>query len=184
MAASAALGWRGTPVKWEASLKGEGCDCRGLVAGVAREHDWPEAQAFEAAAVGYHKAGVNEAMLVAGLDRLFDRVAGASLGDPDPAAAIAALAPGDILSFRIGKQPRVQHLAIYSGTFHGAPRMIHAYFGRPAIITRVPLDTYWRHRFAGAWRWRDLETAGEREAASSSEVVGGDHVSSSAAVGS
>ena len=125
--------WIGTPVVWEASLKGIGCDCRGLVAGVARELGWPEGSAFEAGIVGYSRR-IDGEQLVAGLDRLFDRVE-----KPEP---------GDILAFRIWKT--VQHLAIHNGE-----RMIHAYLGEPAQVVSVPIDHHWQKRLAGIWRWRD-----------------------------
>jgi hypothetical protein len=35
--------WLGTPFHWQASRKGVGCDCKGLVWGVARALGMPEA---------------------------------------------------------------------------------------------------------------------------------------------
>lgn len=130
--------WIGTPVKWEASLKGKGCDCRGLLAGVARELGRPEANEIEANLVGY--AGrIDEAKLLAGLDRLFNPIAVPGAGD------ILALRLPD----RFGRR-RVQHLAIHAGD----GRMIHAYFGDPALVCEVPIGGFWGRRIAGAWAWR------------------------------
>lgn len=135
----AALGWVGTPVRWEASLKGKGADCRGLLSGAARECGRPEADELEARVVGYSRR-IDEVALVAGLNRLFDPV------------PVDKLQRGDVLAFRV--QRIVQHLGIYTGdgTKH---RMVHAYMGDPAVVIDVPLSEFWRHRLAGAWRWRD-----------------------------
>jgi len=143
--AAAALGWVGTPFRWEASLKGVGVDCRGVLSGVARECGLPEAAEIEARVVGYSRR-INEAALMAGLDRLFDRQPG--LND---------LRPGDVLGFRI--QRKLQHLGIYTGdgTSH---RMVHAYSGDPAQVIEAPLGRFWMGRLAGVWRWRVPEGQG------------------------
>lgn len=125
--------WIGTPVRWEASVKGVGCDCRGLVSGVARALGWAEGDAFEAGVAGYAR-NIREAELLAGLDRLFDRVS-------EPQA-------GDILAFRI--KHKVQHLAICAG----GGRMIHAYLTTPSQVVDVSIGEYWQRRLAGVWRWR------------------------------
>src|SRR5271154_4450439 len=44
--ASTAASWIGTPFVHQASLKGVGCDCVGLVAGVANDLGMPEAKAW------------------------------------------------------------------------------------------------------------------------------------------
>lgn len=138
--AAAARGWVGTPFCWEASLKGVGADCRGLVVGAARECGRPEADEIEARLVGYSRR-VDGAALEVGLSRLLDRVEGSVL-------------PGDVIGFMI--QRRFQHLAIAT-----APgRMVHAYSGRPAVVVEVPLGTFWQNRIAGVWRWREVQNVG------------------------
>lgn len=135
--------WIGTPVVWEQSVKGRACDCRGLVSGVARELGFPEAAEIEARVNGYARGRIDQAALIAGMDRLFDRVDDAQ--------------PGDILALRIRKT--VQHLAIHAGVSGGYPRMIHALMGDPCAVVEVPICGFWNKRIAGIWRWR--ETAGE-----------------------
>lgn len=141
----AARTWIGTPVVWEASLKGKGCDCRGLVAGVARDNGWPEGAALEASVKAYSR-NISEAQLMAGLDRLFDRV--------DSLAGAASLIEGDVLGFTVDR--KMQHLGIYAGD----GRMIHAYMTSPSLVIEVPMGTYWINRLAGAWRWRDIAEPG------------------------
>lgn len=142
LALDTARQWLGTPVRWEASVRGVGCDCRGLLAGVARELEWPEGAAFEASVVGYARH-IDDKALIDGLNRLFDPV--------------AAPRAGDILAFRI--KGRVQHLAMHAGPDRalGIGRMIHAYQTEPSQVVEVPLVSYWARRLAGAWRWRNLD---------------------------
>ena len=133
--------WLGTPVRWEASLKGVGCDCRGLLAGVCRENGWPEGDSLWGTMVGYSRR-VDERVFLEGLDRLFLRVW--------PTAPLLEAKPlaGDILAFRI--KGRAQHLAIATGD----GRMVHAYQTTPAQVIEQDIGTFWGNRLAGVWTWR------------------------------
>ena len=131
-AARAARGWLGTPFHWEASLKGVGVDCRGLLTGVARDCGRPEAATVEANLVGYSRH-IDETALLAGLDRLFKRK--------------SAPKPGDVLAFRI--RGKVQHLGICTGD-----RFVHAYSLPPRQVIETPLTGIWLNRLAGVWAWR------------------------------
>lgn len=86
--------WIGVPFHWQGRVRA-GCDCKGLLAGVARELGRPEADSLEALA-GDYGGKVDSARLKAGLARLFDRV-------PERQ-------PGAILLVRLAGKP--QHLAI------------------------------------------------------------------------
>jgi len=130
--ASAARTWVSTPFHWEAAVKHIGCDCRGLLTGVARELGRPEAETIEANIVGYSRR-IDEAALLLGLDRLFDRK-----DDPEP---------GDILAFTI--RDKVQHLGICTGD-----RFVHAYSLPPRQVIETPLSGIWLNRLAGVWAWR------------------------------
>ena len=46
--AATAEQWIGTPFHWQAQVQGVGCDCKGLVAGVARDCGRAEADELEA----------------------------------------------------------------------------------------------------------------------------------------
>ncbi len=130
--AEAARTWSATPFHWEAAVKGVGCDCRGLLTGVARELGRPEADSIEANLVGYSRR-IDQATLLAGLDRLFVRKE-----KPEP---------GDVLAFRI--RDKVQHLGICTGK-----RFIHAYSLPPRQVIETPLSGLWLNRLAGVWAWR------------------------------
>jgi cell wall-associated NlpC family hydrolase len=129
--AVAARGWLGTPFHWQASLKGVGCDCKGLVAGVARELGLPEADSLHARLADYGWR-VPVDVLKAGLAATLQPVA-----DPGP---------GDVLLFLMAGRP--QHLGIHAGdvvihTYNGGPKQVIA--TRLALPTRPwPLHSAWR----------------------------------------
>ncbi len=130
--------WRGTPFRWQGSAKGHGCDCKGLVAGVARACDRPEAVSVEALAgdYGFH---VNPLRLRRGLARLFDQVTG------EPAA-------GDILLLKV--RGSAQHLAIHAPEPTRPMRAIQAIHTGPmqVVSAGVPRDS-----IDSIWRWRVLD---------------------------
>lgn len=144
-AVAAARFWIGTPFHWQQSVRGRGCDCKGLVAGVARDIGRAEGASSFARIADYRPGPVDLALLNRGLESLFDRV--------------AAAIPGDILLLRVAGRP--QHLAIVSEATDGrATRMIHCYAKGPARVIEVPTGHVWRDAIASIWRWRPLE-AGE-----------------------
>jgi cell wall-associated NlpC family hydrolase len=79
---------------WGQSVKQRGCDCKGLVAGVAREIGRPEAASVHALASDYRQ--VDPRRLRAGMAEVFDR-----------AGVIGA---GDVLLLKVAGS--AQHLAI------------------------------------------------------------------------
>jgi len=129
-----ARSWIGTPFHWEASVKGVGCDCKGLVAGVARNLGRPEAATAFANATAYHRQ-VDTKLLRRGLESLFDLAATPS--------------PGDVLLLTVGG--RAQHMAIMT-----APgRMIHTYGKGPRCVIEVPMGNIWVSAIDSAWSWRE-----------------------------
>jgi NlpC/P60 family putative phage cell wall peptidase len=126
-----ARAWLGTPFVWQASLKGVGCDCKGLVAGVARELGLAAGESLHARLADYGRR-VPIKLLQAGLAANLVRVT-----EPEP---------GDVLLLTMGGSP--QHLAIHAGE-----TVIHTYNGGPkrVIETRAaaafehwPLHSVWR----------------------------------------
>ncbi len=127
-----ARAWVGTPFHWQASAKGKGCDCKGLIAGVARDLGLPEAGMLYARMADY--ARVDPAILREGLRATFDQVA-----EPEP---------GDVLLLKVSNRP--QHLAIYVGE----GRMIHTYSKGPGAVVEVPMGQVWRDAIDSVWSWR------------------------------
>lgn len=135
LVAAEAEGWIGTPFQWQASLKGVGADCKGLIAGVARALALAEGASLEAFAADYG-AVVPAARLRAGLARLFDRA--------------DAILPGDVLLLKVGG--KAQHLAI-AAPIEGQPsRTIQALHNGPrqVVAVRQPRDT-----IDSIWRWKE-----------------------------
>ncbi len=123
--------WVGTPFKEQKSVKQVGCDCMGLVVGVARDLGRPED-----APHWTYKMSFRAAELRKGLIANFDRVDEAQ--------------PGDILLLRIGQHRKPIHLAIYAGD----GRMIHTYGQGPGRVIEVPMGKIWWGALDSVWTWR------------------------------
>ena len=132
--AAEARAWLGTPYRHQASLKGVGCDCLGLVRGVWRavigeepERAPPYAPDWAEAAAGEPLADAAARHLVA-IDR-------------------DAFGAGDVLLFRWRANLPAKHAAIVT-----APAlMVHAHDG--AAVAEVALAPWWRRRIAYAFRF-------------------------------
>lgn len=130
-----ALSWRGTPHVHQASAKGVGADCKGLVAGVARELGMAEGQSAYALMTGYH--GVDPRLLKQGLAEVFE-----------PASAMR---PGDVLLLKMLGKP--QHLAILVGE-----RIVHTYARGPGMVITSRLAAALRlWPLDSVWAWRGVE---------------------------
>ena len=131
---AAARLWLGTPYAHQASLKGVGCDCLGLVRGVWREIRGGEPEAVPAYSPDWAEAGLRETLAEAGerylvpIDR--DRFAG-----------------GDVLLFRWRPHLPAKHAAITVSK----TRMIHAQSG--AAVAEVAITPWWRRRIVYAFRF-------------------------------
>lgn len=132
-----ARAWLGTPYHHQASLRGIGCDCLGLVRGVYREATGREAEAPEPYSGDWAEATGREAMLAA---------ARRHLGEVDAATML----PGDVLIFRLRAGAVAKHAAILVGP----QAMIHAQDG--VAVSEVPLTPWWRRRIAGVFRFTEL----------------------------
>lgn len=129
-----ARAWIGTPYRHQASLKGIGCDCLGLVRGVWRAVYGEEPEFVPAYSPDWAEAAQRETLAEA---------ARRHLTEIDP----AAITRGDLVLFRWRAGIPAKHAAILS-----APdRMIHAHDG--ASVTEVALAPWWRRRLAYAFRF-------------------------------
>lgn len=131
--------WIGTPYLHQASLKGIGCDCLGLVRGVWRALLGAEPETAPPYARDWAEAGGVESLAQAASRHLV------ALDDPN------AFLPGDVLLFRYRERYVAKHAAIVT-----APDlMVHAHDG--AAVAEVSLSSWWRRRLAYAFRFPDLE---------------------------
>lgn len=133
---ASARGWLGTPYVHQASAKGQGTDCLGLVRGLYAElygrepetpppytPDWNEARASA------------EPLLTAARRHLVD------LG------VTANVRPGQVLLFRILTSGPAKHCGIAVGE----DRFIHAYAGRAVVESW--LSRWWVERLAGVFEF-------------------------------
>jgi NlpC/P60 family putative phage cell wall peptidase len=129
-----ARAWIGTPYRHQASLKGVGCDCLGLVRGVWRVVCGAEPEAVPPYAPDWAEASRRETLAQA---------AGRHLVALDT----ADFQPGDVLLFRWSNGFVAKHAAIAS-----APeRMVHAH--ARARVAEVAITPWWRRRLAFAFRF-------------------------------
>ncbi len=129
-----ARAWIGTPYRHQASLKGVGCDCLGLVRGVWRELVGDEPQRAPAYSRDWAEASGEESLANA---------ARAHLTEIDPTAFLF----GDVLLFRYRERYPAKHAAIVSGP----ALMVHAHDG--AAVAEVAIAPWWRRRLAYAFRF-------------------------------
>lgn len=131
-----AWAWLGTPYRHQASLKGVGCDCLGLVRGVWRAVVGPEPEAPPPYTRDWAEAGAGDALRAAALRHMAAVDADAAL-------------PGDVLLFRWRPGVPAKHLGILV-----APgRFLHAQ--EHAAVAPAPLKGWWRGHLAGAFRFPD-----------------------------
>ena len=135
---AAARQWLGTPYAHQASLKGIGCDCLGLVRGVWRDLYGGEPQAVPAYSPDWAEAGLRETLAEAGARYL------AQLD-------CAQFDAGDVLLFRWRPHLPAKHAAIATSK----TRMIHAQSG--AAVAEVAITDWWRRRLAYAFKFPGLE---------------------------
>jgi NlpC/P60 family putative phage cell wall peptidase len=136
--AAAARGWIGTPYRHQASLRGVGCDCLGLLRGVWRDllGDEPETPP----AYGRDPAGLGrETLLDAAGRHLVRREDG-------------GFEPGDVLVFRWRDGLPASHCAIVSEP--GA--MIHAHEG--AAVAEVAIAPWWDRHLAAVFSFPGAES--------------------------
>ena len=135
-----ARAWAGTPYRHQASLKGVGCDCLGLLRGVWRGVLGPEPEETPPYAASWaESAGAGDAPLLAAARRHLLPLKG-----PLPAYRPR---PGDVLLFAFRAHLPAKHCAIATGP----AAMIHAHDG--AAVTEVALTPWWHRHRAHAFRF-------------------------------
>lgn len=124
--------WLGTPYHHQASLKGVGTDCIGLVRGVYRELYDHEAQDVPPYSADWGDAHGNEDLLEAGRRYLVE----IPVGDAKF---------GDVVAVRWLKSGVAKHAVLISSP----NTMIHAYNG--ADVCEVHISDWWRRKFVAAF---------------------------------
>lgn len=131
-AVAEARGWIGTPYQHQASAKGVGTDCLGLLRGVWRQIFGQEPETVPPYTEDWAEPDHREVLLVAAARWLV-------------AKDLAQQAAGDVLVFRMREGSIAKHLGLQSRV--GAhPQFIHSYTGHGVIESS--LSTPWQRRIA------------------------------------
>lgn len=129
--------WLDTPFHHQGRVKGVGVDCAGLPIGVAKACGLTWADVTGYGRVPRH--GVFQAVVQSTLQRIF----------------VQEVLPGDLMVFAWRAEP--QHIALVSQV---APlRIIHAWQDAGRCVEN-DLDTTWRARLRGCYRWPELVEVG------------------------
>lgn len=124
--------WIGTPYLHQASVKGAGSDCLGLLRGVWRSLYGAEPELVPPYTDDWAEPDHREVLLAAARRWLV----------PKP---LAAEEPGDVLLFRMRTGSIAKHLGVQS-TIGPEARFIHAYSGQGVVESALSLP--WRRRIA------------------------------------
>ena len=138
-AVEAARRWIGTPYMHQASVRGVGTDCLGLIRGVWRDLYGGEPERVPAYTADWGEAGSSELLLDAAGRHLIRR--SGSMADP-----------GDVLLFRMRDGGTAKHLGIAAEGSTGAT-FIHAYSGH--AVVESPLSGPWARRVVARFGWPD-----------------------------
>lgn len=136
-----ARSWLGTPYRHQASLRGEGADCLGLLRGVWRELFGAEPEPILPYRPDWAEIGGEETLLQAARRWLSE-------------IPVDAARAGDVQLFRMAPGCPAKHCAILSAGSLGdseEPRMIHAYWGRSVVESWM--GAWWRRRLVAAFAW-------------------------------
>lgn len=148
---AAARGWLGTPYVHQASQRGVGTDCLGLIRGVWRDIGAHEPDAPPPYTPDWGELGGDELLLQAAMRHLVCKTnMTAGCGDETRASHEA---PGDVLVFRMRTGAIAKHLGIQLTTGAGAS-FIHAY-DRHGVV-ESPLTQPWRTKIAGRFAFPRL----------------------------
>jgi NlpC/P60 family putative phage cell wall peptidase len=135
---AAARGWIGTPYRHQASLKGVGCDCLGLVRGVWRDIYGDEPEVPPSYSPDWAEAGGHEQLRDAGLRHMKN-------------VPYTEFRSGDVLLLRWKAHLPAKHLGIASSR----TTMVHAQDG--VAVAEVALSRWWLSRLAYVFRFPEVD---------------------------
>lgn len=127
-----AMGWVGTPYRHQASCRGAGADCLGLLRGVWRGLYGEEPEAVPAYSPDWSEPQGDEVLMRAAERHLILK-------------PVADAAAGDVILFRMRQGGVAKHLGIQTQTGQ-TPEFIHAYSGHGVRVS--PLSAPWARRIA------------------------------------
>jgi NlpC/P60 family putative phage cell wall peptidase len=134
--------WVGTPYLHQASVRGAGTDCLGLLRGVWRSVFGEEPEAVPAYTADWAEPSRQEVLLEAAHRRLVPR-------------PIGSVQIGDVLLFRMRDGSIAKHLGLQSAV-GDHPRFIHAYTGYGVIESSLSMP--WQRRIAARFAFPEGTT--------------------------
>lgn len=134
-----ARNWIGTPYIHQASCKGAGTDCLGLLRGVWREIYGAEPELVPAYTPDWSEPQREERLFLAAKRHLREK-------------PLEHMESGDVLLFRMRGRGVAKHLGII-GDAGDAPTFIHAYSGHSVVENALTLP--WRRRVAACFSFPD-----------------------------
>ncbi|NKX46311.1 NlpC/P60 family protein [Roseicyclus persicicus] len=115
----AARGWLGTPYVHQASCRGAGCDCLGLLRGVWRELYGAEPEPVPGYTADWSEASGEERLWAAARRHLVEK-------------PVADACPGDVILFRMRDGGVAKHVGLQARVGREAS-FVHAYSGRGVV---------------------------------------------------
>jgi NlpC/P60 family putative phage cell wall peptidase len=137
-AVALARAWIGTPYRHQASCRGAGADCLGLVRGVWREFYGSESEATPAYTEDWSEGSAQERLWAAAQRHLIEI---------DPRGPHEA---GQVLLFRMRDGAVAKHLGIATWR-DGGPAFVHAYSGHGVVENA--LGPAWARRIVARFRF-------------------------------
>ncbi|MFK5997350.1 MAG: NlpC/P60 family protein [Rhodobacterales bacterium] len=134
----AARGWIGTPYRHQASVKGQGCDCLGLLRGVWREVVGDEPQRIPSYTADWSETGHEERLWAAAMRNMGKAVIDTGKG-------------GQVVLFRMRAGHVAKHLGILARSDAGFATVIHAYSGRGVVET--PMNGAWARKIVAQFKF-------------------------------
>ncbi len=131
-----ARAWIGTPYVHQASVKGVGCDCLGLLRGVWRERYGAEPETAPPYSPDWAEATGSETLYLA-LKRHLTEI------------APREITPGDIVLFRMSPHGPAKHCGIVAEK-SGVTTLIHARQNKR--VSEEVFSAFWRAKLAFAFR--------------------------------
>lgn len=127
--------WIDTPYRHQASLRGVGTDCLGLIRGIWRTLYGAEPETPPSYTPDWAEAAGEETLLLA---------AGRSL------LPIDTPHPGDVLLFRMAPHAPCKHM----GILFAPDRILHAYWGK--AVVKSHFAPFWQRRYAASFAFPPL----------------------------
>jgi len=134
--AAAARGWIGTPYRHQASVKGAGADCLGLLRGVWRELRGAEPQSIPSYSQDWAETTAKETLY----ESLVQHVCEIDCRE---------IRAGDIALFRMAPRGPAKHCGIVAER-SGQLTLIHARQNKR--VSEEPFSLFWRRKLAFAFR--------------------------------